>query len=474
MHHKFKRALLYQSLKIFDQLSIGGIFFFTTWFHFRRMENILFIDFLHMRISLINVILLMALGLLFWTIFMATHFYHSRRLEKIRFEIYDIIVAITLCTGLLTLWNAVFQISFIDTFFLLIFFGASVLWFTTSRLILRVILRRMRVTGRNLRHVVIAGTNARALAIARRLRNEPALGYHLLGFVDNKWVGDGMSSQQPELIVSSIAGFNAYLSDHVVDELILCLPLSTHYHNASLLAENCRAQGIIVRQMADLFDITKPDSGIIFFDIYDNQQHAIDLLIKRTVDIVVSVTALLFFLPLLAIVALLIKLDSSGPILFVQERLGLNKRRFKLYKFRTMVQGAEQMIDALADKNEMAGPAFKITHDPRMTNLGKWLRKYSIDELPQLLNVLKGDMSLVGPRPLPMRDYKGFTQDWYRRRFSVRPGITCLWQVGGRNRLTFDRWMELDMEYIDNWNLTVDFAILLRTIPAVLKSTGAS
>ncbi len=145
-----------------------------------------------------------------------------------------------------------------------------------------------------------------------------------------------------------------------------------------------------------------------------------------------------------------------------------------LYKFRTMVEGAEENQAELEDLNQVKGAAFKIDNDPRITPIGKYLRKLCIDELPQLINVLLGDMSLVGPRPLPVRDYNGFEQDWQRRRFSVRPGITCLWQIKGRHKISFEKWMELDLEYIDKWSLLLDFSILLRTIPAVLRGSGAS
>jgi lipopolysaccharide/colanic/teichoic acid biosynthesis glycosyltransferase len=161
-------------------------------------------------------------------------------------------------------------------------------------------------------------------------------------------------------------------------------------------------------------------------------------------------------------------------VFFAQERVGLNKRRFRLYKFRTMIPDAERKLAELECFNELSGPVFKIKNDPRITPIGKFLRKTSIDELPQLYNVLIGDMSLVGPRALPVRDYNGFDQDWHRRRFSVRPGITCLWQVNGRNNVPFDKWMELDLEYIDNWSLWLDLKILLKTIPAVVSGYGAA
>jgi lipopolysaccharide/colanic/teichoic acid biosynthesis glycosyltransferase len=172
--------------------------------------------------------------------------------------------------------------------------------------------------------------------------------------------------------------------------------------------------------------------------------------------------------------AALIKLTSPRPIFFRQIRVGLNKRRFRIYKFRTMVANAEQLQDQLLSMNEMTGPVFKIKKDPRVTPLGRMLRNTSIDELPQLFNVLKGDMSLVGPRALPLRDYQLFDKDWQCRRFSVKPGITCLWQINGRNSIPFEKWMELDMQYIDTWSLWLDLKILARTVPAVLRGTGAA
>jgi lipopolysaccharide/colanic/teichoic acid biosynthesis glycosyltransferase len=183
--------------------------------------------------------------------------------------------------------------------------------------------------------------------------------------------------------------------------------------------------------------------------------------------------ALLLLSPLLLITALIVKVSSPGPALFVQERVGLNKRRFRLFKFRTMVADAPERQLEIEHLNEAGGPVFKIKNDPRVTPIGRFLRKTSIDELPQLLNVLKGDMSLVGPRPLPMRDYLGFKLDWQRRRFSVRPGITCLWQIKGRSSIPFEKWMELDLEYIDQWSLGLDLKILAKTIPVVIRGVGA-
>jgi exopolysaccharide biosynthesis polyprenyl glycosylphosphotransferase len=196
--------------------------------------------------------------------------------------------------------------------------------------------------------------------------------------------------------------------------------------------------------------------------------------VKRIMDILISAIVLVLALPFFIIIAIAIKVSSSGPVFFVQERIGLNKRHIKVFKFRTMVRDAEKKQAELEELNEASGPVFKIKKDPRITSIGRVLRKLSLDEIPQLINVLVGDMSLVGPRPLPIRDYSGFSEDWHRRRFSVRPGMTCLWQVNGRSSLPFDRWMELDMEYIDKWSLWLDLKILAKTFPSVLRGSGAA
>ena len=195
---------------------------------------------------------------------------------------------------------------------------------------------------------------------------------------------------------------------------------------------------------------------------------------KRTLDVAVSATALLLLSPVLLVAAAAVKLSSPGPVVFAQERYGLNRRRFRMYKLRTMVADAEALQAGLEDQNEASGPVFKIRKDPRITPVGHLLRRTSLDEVPQLLNVLRGEMSLVGPRPLPVRDVDRFTEAALMRRFSIRPGVTCLWQISGRSDLTFDDWIRLDLKYIDEWSIALDLQILVQTFPAVLRGTGAS
>jgi lipopolysaccharide/colanic/teichoic acid biosynthesis glycosyltransferase len=193
---------------------------------------------------------------------------------------------------------------------------------------------------------------------------------------------------------------------------------------------------------------------------------------KRALDIAVSITALLLATPLVILTALAIKLSSPGPVLYVDRRVGRHGRLFRMYKFRSMYRDAERRRDTLRDSNEVTGPVFKMRADPRITPVGRLLRKLSIDELPQLLNVLLGHMSLVGPRPPLPSEYRTYTPR-QRRRLSVRPGLTCTWQVSGRSNIPFDQWIDMDLDYIDNWTLGRDLALLVRTIPAVLSGRGA-
>jgi exopolysaccharide biosynthesis polyprenyl glycosylphosphotransferase len=191
---------------------------------------------------------------------------------------------------------------------------------------------------------------------------------------------------------------------------------------------------------------------------------------KSFIDYSISLTAMIVLFPVMALIAALIKMDG-GPVFFLQKRMGLNGRRFLCYKFRTMVVNAEQLKESLMSQNEQEGPVFKIKNDPRVTSIGRFLRKTSLDELPQLINVLKGDMSLVGPRPPIPSEVKQYKR-WQTRRLSMKPGITCIWQVSGRNNIPFEQWMKLDMQYIDNWSLKLDLVILLKTVKVVFIGDG--
>ena len=298
--------------------------------------------------------------------------------------------------------------------------------------------------------------------------------------MDDDWQGLAEFKTSGFRLVSNYAGLAEFLRRNVVDEVAIYLPFGSFYRHSAEVASLCELHGILMRFNSDIFGLkssrwrAEEFDGDYFIATYAGAGEDWPLFVKRGLDIAVSVVLLLLLAPVLIGVALAIKLTSPGPIFFRQERIGLNKRRIFVYKFRTMVPNAEKLMAKLEAHNEVSGPVFKIKNDPRITLIGRFLRRSSIDELPQLLNVLKGDMSLVGPRPLPVRDYQGFNEDWQRRRFSVKPGITCLWQVNGRSSISFDQWMLLDMQYLDEWSLWLDLKILAKTVPAVLKGAGAA
>jgi len=276
-----------------------------------------------------------------------------------------------------------------------------------------------------------------------------------------------------------VSELESIMAHHPIDEVLVALPANKYGHLVEAIVRHCEQQGIIVRVRTEMFNLQIAKSyvdelkGVPVVTIRSGPEDDWRLVAKRLIDILGSAALLLALAPLFAAVALLLRLDSPGPVFFAQERVGLNKRRFRLLKFRTMVDGADKQQSRLEHLNEADGPVFKIKDDPRITPIGKFLRRFSIDELPQLFNVLKGDMSLVGPRPLPVRDVERIDVSAHKRRFSIKPGITCLWQVNGRSNIDFEHWVRLDLEYIDKWSLGLDLIILLKTIPAVLKGPGA-
>jgi exopolysaccharide biosynthesis polyprenyl glycosylphosphotransferase len=272
---------------------------------------------------------------------------------------------------------------------------------------------------------------------------------------------------------------DAVVADHAVDEVLIALPIDKHAPLVESIVRRCEEQGITVRVRTEMSTLHIARSyldeleGVPVVTIQSGPQDGWQLVVKRLIDIVGSAALLLLLIPLFVVVALLIKLDSPGPVFFAQERVGFNKRRFRIVKYRTMLDGSDQRQHMLEHLNEAEGPVFKIKYDPRITRVGRFLRRFSIDELPQLINVLKGDMSLVGPRPLPVRDVKKIDLQWHKRRFSIKPGITCLWQVNGRSDIGFNDWVRMDLDYIDKWSLGLDLKILILTIPAVFRGPGA-
>lgn len=349
----------------------------------------------------------------------------------------------------------------------------------TTRLIARATMQTFRARGRNRRHILIVGTNRRANSFVRELAGHPEWGYCIQGFVDDQWWSKQTADSHLGALVGGLDSVPELLRTLPVDEVIVALPLASFYQQIAGIISSCRDHGIAVRFLGTFFD--REDSKRTSFlhgtigtiTLHDESWNAWAFMIKRAADVTISSLLLLALAPLFLIISLFIKLTDPGPVFFRQTRMGYGKRPFDILKFRTMVQDAERLMGQVEHLNETQGPTFKLKNDPRITPGGRFLRKTSLDEIPQLINVLVGEMSLVGPRPLPLRDYEGFSQDWHRRRFSVKPGITCLWQIMGRSSIGFDEWMALDMRYIDQWSVWLDIKILFQTIPAVFRGSGA-
>ena len=465
---------------LFDPMVLALSYFIAAARVWHLTEFTSFAAFFSMRIKLFNILVFLGMFYSWHVIFRIFGSYGSRRLGNRKEEGVVALKAVSASVLMVGIVAAILRVKMITPDFIVIFWVIAAFTILLSRLALREFLKRVRIHGRNLRNLLIVGTNPRAVEFASAIEGRPELGYQLIGFVDQPWSGNQEFGKSGNSIVADLDHFSDFLRECVVDEVAIALPLRSFYSQAARVVALCQEQGVIVRVLASIFDLPKgwehkgQFEGMPVATLSPRVSDGWPMACKRLLDLTVSSLLLIVLAPVFLVVTLLIKCDSPGPAFFIQERVGLNKRRFRMYKFRTMVNGAEKKQFELESSNEADGPVFKIRDDPRITRFGKWLRKTSIDELPQFLNVLKDDMSLVGPRPLPIRDYLAFDQDWVRRRFSVRPGITCLWQVNGRSSVSFHDWMKLDLHYIDHWSLWLDLKLLAKTIPAVLKGVGAA
>jgi len=327
------------------------------------------------------------------------------------------------------------------------------------------------------RHILIVGTGGRTLRLLQRINGRADTDYHILGFVDS----NHKKFLPPEIedkLLGELPQLEDVLKGTVVDEVLITLPVKSCYSQIQEAIRVCERVGVEAKYLSEIF---QPSLGNADYERMEglavtSLKPVVDdvrFIVKRAIDIVGAGVGLLSLSPLFLVIAISIKLTTQGPVFFTQERHGRNRRRFRMYKFRTMVHAAEDLQPLLEDKNEVSGPVFKIKRDPRLTLIGGFLRRTSIDELPQLFNVLRGDMSLVGPRPMAIRDVHRFPEATLMRRFSVPAGMTGLWQVTGRSMLNYDQWATCDLRYVDRWSLLEDFKILARTIPAVVRGTGA-
>lgn len=408
--------------------------------------------------------------------------YRADRLVALKTQLKNLVKASSFATFWLLIIGVVFTVESLNVLNLLIFYGLVTTIGILSRLFLRLLLISARRSGFNFRYLLVIGANERAREMVARIERKPELGYKIVGFVAETQEARREWENAPHgewRQLGMLDDLRRVLTVDRVDEVFVCLPVEARFSDIARIIQHARDLGIVVRILPDFADdylfknlhIEEFESEYVV--TLFREQMLLQLLLKRVLDLFVSLAMLIVLSPLMVLTAILIKLTSPGPVLFVQKRVGMNQREFNLYKFRSMVANAEERKSALLHLNERDGPAFKIENDPRITPLGRFLRKTSIDELPQLFNVLTGKMSLVGPRPPLPEEVEKY--EWlFRKRLSVKPGITCIWQISGRNSISFERWMEMDHEYIENWTVWLDLQILIKTIPAVFFSRGAS
>ncbi len=356
--------------------------------------------------------------------------------------------------------------------FVVLFAGAGTVSVVVMRLGLRAMLLNARLLGFNYRTLAIVGDGPLAYGVSTMVREHRGWGLKFVGFIKvNGGKPDGT-------ILGRVEDIEQIVDDNVIDEVIFAVD-KFKLGDLENAFRACEETGVNTRVVLNFFPhkFSRPGLSeldglpLLSFNATSNAQF--ELAMKRVFDMVVSTFALVLGAPVYLLTALAVKLESRGPAFFVQKRVGLNGRAFGMVKFRSMVVDAEELRAKLEGENELDGPAFKMKEDPRITRVGRFIRKTSIDELPQFWNVLTGAMSVVGPRP-PLQTEVNQYKRWQRRRLSVKPGITCIWQVSGRNDVDFDGWMEMDMEYVDRWSFWLDVKLFVKTIPAVLFGRGAS
>jgi exopolysaccharide biosynthesis polyprenyl glycosylphosphotransferase len=409
------------------------------------------------------------LGLGWVAILTSFGLYRPRARLSIRSEAVDVTKATGVLVAITLSLFFVFRLPDVSRLFLLGFFPALAALTLLDRVVLRLVFRRLRASGRNTRYVVVVGAGPRGQAFAAKLERHRELGLQVTGFLDD----DEYELPNGWRQLGRLDEIEKVLHDRVVDEVVICLPFS-QWDKVDAISQIAEDEGKIVRVPVDVigraFSQGRMEEldGTPVFSLVSGPDRAVGLALKRTLDLAGSLAALVVLSPVFAVVAVAVRRHDGGPALFRQVRVGLHGRPFEVLKFRTMEVGAEDRRAELEHLSEVRGAAFKILNDPRITPIGRTLRRLSLDELPQLVNVLRGDMSLVGPRPALPSEVDVYDV-WHRRRLSMKPGITGLWQVTARSNREFDDRAQLDLAYIDRWSLWLDAQILLRTIPAALE-----
>ncbi len=472
-------------LQIIDIIVIG-ISFFLTFFLIGYIRSVFYLgemafapsfDLSGMVFFFKSNLIIFVSAIFFWMVFL-TFFGVYSDFRTTRFIKTILAVSQSSIFSLLAIGSVVFltKMTLTSRLFVFLFSILSAILLILEKRIVLNIFEYFRKSGYYFRNLLIVGTGKRAQKFIQVVNNHKKWGLNIVGLIDDEPAKVG-SFVMGVKVLGRLSDIPRILHSNVIDRVVFVVPRNWlgKIEEAILACEN---EGVGTYLSLDLYN-TKISSakqtnfgGIPLLEFETFSAREWQMFFKKTLDILIALIGIIITLPLFIIITLGIKISSKGPLVFSQERCGLNGRRFILYKFRTMIVGAEMRKRELERQNEMQGPVFKIKHDPRIFPFGRFLRKTSLDELPQLFNVLKGDMSIVGPRP-PLPIEVEMYEIWQRRRLSLKPGITCIWQVSGRNMVDFDRWMQMDLEYIDNWSLGLDAKIISKTFLVVLFGYGA-
>ena len=447
-------------LFITDELFTLVIFFISFWardFFYPSTEPL----------SLFSHLFLIPLVLVFITSFL-TYFggYKGPEMATMIGYSWSILRAMVLTVFSLLAILFFFNIPYVSRFVIFLFAFLELCMLLISRMIVVTYFKKQIRSGKKALRVLIIGSKGRARELAMALREKVVWGVKIIGFLDPDPTRVG-ASELGIPVIGTVDNIHECLKNNVIDEVIIAIPRSL-LKDAEPLVIACEEEGIRLRFMADIFNIKlarislSEIKGIPLLTMEPVAQDPQQLLAKRVLDLTCTILALPLLIPLFMLVAIIIKLDSPGPVFFIQPRVGMRKHVFPMFKFRSMHINAEEQLKEIEHLNEAEGPIFKIKNDPRVTRVGGFLRKTSIDELPQLINVLRCEISLIGPRPMSLCDIELFERGVQRKCFSIRPGLPFIWQISGRSNLPFEKWLELELE------------ILFKTIPAVLKSKGAT
>ncbi|MDW7774595.1 MAG: sugar transferase [Desulfobulbaceae bacterium] len=430
-------------------------------------------------------VLMMAICIHYLT-FRAFSLYEPYRTQHF-YEIFLKIIK-SVAVGILILLFCLFLIHYneVSRLFIVTFGLLLIILLTLSKWVIYQTLCYQRKRDYNTRNVLIIGCRGMATEMIKAILKNPGSGYRILGCLELNGRKDsypvGTEVYRGVKVIGTLDDYTSIVLNKTVDEIIFAQILE-RIENINEIIHFAEEIGVNVRIMPD-FQIQRvmyrPETARLYMDQFAGMPTIAfssatpregELLIKHFIDYTGAALGLLLLSPLFFVIACIIKATSPGPVFFSQQRCGINGRLFHMLKFRTMYNGSEQKLDEIKEKNEMDGPVFKMTNDPRITPFGKFLRRTSMDELPQLFNILKGEMSLIGPRP-PIPEEVEQYRYWQRRRLSMKPGLTCIWQVSGRNNIGFDEWMRLDLQYIDNWSLWLDSKLFVKTLITVLFPNG--